>query len=81
MVPGRDGKLMVKPVSQLMREFRRAARATSVVGIMLHHNVYDRHKFEILRDFITRLLEVPDVSFSLIEDIADDIGRRPIARI
>jgi len=73
MSKDRHGNPTVKTSSRLIGEYRQASRKTGVVGIVLHHNGYDRGKLETLRDFVAFLRSMPGLSFRLIEDIATDL--------
>jgi hypothetical protein len=74
MSKDRSGNPIVKTSSRIIREYRRASRNTTVVGVVLHHSGYDRQKLETLRDFVAFLRSTPGLSFRLIEDVAADLA-------
>ena len=71
----RDGNRIEKDSDRLWTEFSACRRRLAVVGIMLHHQCYDRpQKIDWLRTFVRRLKIEPGVILSSIPAILE-IGR------
>jgi hypothetical protein len=77
----RRGRRVEKSLAALEREFARARRHTSIVGVMLHHESDPGpRKLETLREFVRRLKRDASVRFATIEAIAGALGAGPSAR-
>jgi len=71
------GARIEKDADRLWREFERARTRTDCVGVMLHHDLYDRAgKLAALRTFVGRLKAEPGVRFATIGAIAAAHGAR-----
>lgn len=67
----RDGNRIDKDSVRLWQEFELCRRRLPIVGIMLHHQCYDRpQKLDWLRSFVRRLKAEPGVVLSSIPAIA-----------
>lgn len=67
-------KRKVKPVSALIERYRQCEKYYDIIGVNLHHWVFDTpEKIDIVAAFIRQLKAMPHISFRLMEDIAKEL--------
>ena len=66
------GMRRVKPLFSILRRFRQCRMHYDVIGVMLHHWVFDsRDKLRAMRDLLQEIKADPGIGFLLLEDIGD----------
>ena len=66
------GMRRVKPPDSILRRFRQCRMHYDVIGVMLHHWVFDsRDKLRAMRDLLQEIKADPGNGFLLLEDIGD----------
>lgn len=68
---------LVKPLDSIFERFQSSKKYFNVIGILLHHWVFNtQEKLNIIKSLLTELQKDPNISFSLIENIEDEIQKK-----